>query len=51
MGLIVGLLGVLLHNGVENIFEVPMMASYFWLLLGMTAALPHLEGQETPPAE
>jgi O-antigen ligase len=51
VGLIVGLLGVLLHNGVENIFEVPMMASYFWLLLGMTAALPHLEGQETPPAE
>lgn len=50
-GLIAGLLGVLLHNGVENIFEVPMMSTYFWLLLGMTAALPHLEGQETPPVE
>lgn len=50
-GLIAGLLGVLLHNGVENIFEVPMMTTYFWLLLGMTAALPHLEGQETPPLE
>ncbi len=50
-GLIAGLMGVLLHNVVENIFEVPMMATYFWLLLGMTAALPHLEGQETPPLE
>lgn len=50
-GLIAGLLGVLLHNGVENIFEVPLMSAYFWLLLGMTAALPHLEGQETPPVE
>jgi len=51
VGLIVGLVGVLLHNVVENIFEVPMMAVYFWLLLGMTAALPHLEGQESPPVE
>lgn len=50
-GLITGLIGVLLHNGVENIFEVPMMTSYFWLLLGMTAVLPHLAGQETPPLE
>lgn len=50
-GLIAGLLGVLLHNTVENIFEVPMMTTYFWLLLGMTAALPHLEGQESPPVE
>lgn len=48
-GLIAGLIGVLLHNGVENIFEVPMMTVYFWLLLGMTAVLPDLEGQETPP--
>jgi O-antigen ligase len=50
-GLIAGLLGVLLHNGVENIFEVPMMSTYFWLLLGMTAALPHLKNQETPPLD
>jgi uncharacterized membrane protein YuzA (DUF378 family) len=48
---VAGLLGVLLHNGVENIFEVPMMTTYFWLLLGMTAALPHLKGQETPPLD
>jgi O-antigen ligase len=41
-GIIAGLCGVLLHNVVENIFEVPMMACYFWLLLGVLAALPHL---------
>lgn len=51
VGLIAGLLGVLLHNGVENIFEVPMMSTYFWLLLGMAAALPHLDGQESPPLD
>lgn len=51
VGLISGLLGVLLHNGVENIFEVPMMTVYFWLLVGITAVLPYLEGQDTPPVE
>ncbi|MFX4262623.1 O-antigen ligase family protein [Pelotomaculum propionicicum] len=50
-GLFAGLMGVLLHNGVENIFEVPTMCVYFWLLLGMAAALPHLGGQETPPLD
>lgn len=43
VGIIAGLCGVLVHNAVENIFEVPMMATYFWLLLGMLAALPYLE--------
>ncbi|MCL6639064.1 MAG: O-antigen ligase family protein [Firmicutes bacterium] len=42
-GIIAGLCGVLIHNAVENIFEVPMMTTYFWLLLGTVAALPHLE--------
>ncbi len=31
-----GLAGVLVHNLVENVFEVPMMNTYFWL---MTAVL------------
>lgn len=31
-----GLVGVLVHNLVENVFEVPMMNTYFWL---MTAIL------------
>lgn len=50
-GLFAGLMGVLLHNGVENIFEVPSMTVYFWLLLGLAAALPHLDGQDTPPLD
>ncbi|HBV96281.1 MAG TPA: polymerase [Desulfotomaculum sp.] len=44
--LITGLLGVALHNSVENIFEVPMMATYFWFLAGVLLSLPHIE--ETP---
>ncbi|MFW5648913.1 MAG: O-antigen ligase family protein [Candidatus Alkaliphilus sp. MAG34] len=32
IGIFTGLLGVLAHNLVENVFEVPMMTSYFWLL-------------------
>ena len=42
-GVLAGLCGVLIHNAVENIFEVPMMTTYFWLLLGALAAMPHLE--------
>ncbi|MDH7577567.1 MAG: O-antigen ligase family protein [Bacillota bacterium] len=36
-GITAGLLGVLAHNGVENIFEVPMMQTLFWILLGTVA--------------
>ncbi|MCL4441114.1 MAG: O-antigen ligase family protein [Firmicutes bacterium] len=41
--LITGLLGVTLHNSVENIFEVPMMSTYFWFLAGVLLSLPHIE--------
>ncbi|MFZ5648385.1 MAG: O-antigen ligase family protein [Bacillota bacterium] len=44
--LITGLLGVALHNSVENIFEVPMMATYFWFLFGVLLSLPHIEGSD-----
>lgn len=37
-----GLTAVLLHNAVENIFEVPLMSTLFWLVLGLLLALPHL---------
>lgn len=47
--LITGLLGVTLHNAVENIFEVPMMSTYFWLLAGILLSLPHID--ETPRQE
>lgn len=46
-GLLAGLTGVLAHNAVENIFEVPMMAVYFWFFLGLLLALPDL----SPPTE
>lgn len=42
-GILAGLTGVMLHNGVENIFEVPMMASYFWFMAGMLAVIPELK--------
>ncbi len=41
-----GLLGIAAHNAVENIFEVPMMTSYFWLLAGMLLALPAISNAE-----
>jgi len=40
LGVFAGLLGILAHNAVENIFEVPMMATYFWFFLGLLASLP-----------
>ena len=40
LGVLAGLLGILAHNAVENIFEVPMMATYFWFFLGLLASLP-----------
>lgn len=40
--LFTGLIAVILHNGVENIFEVPFMNSYFWFLCGLVLASPFL---------
>lgn len=39
IAIIAGLFGVIVHNCVENVFEVPMMTSCFWLLV---AVLMHL---------
>lgn len=39
IGIFAGLVGVICHNFVENIFEVPMMTSCFWLL---AAVMMHL---------
>ncbi len=39
IGIISGLFGIMIHNFVENVFEVPMMTSCFWLLV---AVLMHL---------
>ena len=43
LGILAGLVGILAHNFVENVFEVPMMASYFWFFLGLVAALPQVQ--------
>lgn len=42
-GILAGLLGVVLHNGVENIFEVPFMNTFFWLLTGFILSFPYLK--------
>lgn len=39
IGILAGLSGVIVHNWVENVFEVPMMASCFWFLV---AVMMHL---------
>jgi len=39
LGLACGMLAVALHNMVENIFEVPFMALYFWLFGGLLTGL------------
>lgn len=35
IGIFAGLFGVIVHNFVENVFEVPMMTSCFWLLVAV----------------
>lgn len=45
-GIAAGLIGILIHNGVENIFEVPMMQTLFWVTLGVAAQLPAGADQE-----
>ena len=50
-GFLGGLVGVLAHNLVENIFEVPAMASYFWLTAGLLFALPAVEARSEKPPE
>jgi len=41
-GIFAGLAGVICHNFVENIFEVPMMVSCFWLLVAVMMHLWYL---------
>jgi putative inorganic carbon (HCO3(-)) transporter len=37
-GVYAGLIAVILHNFVENIFEMPFMSIYWWLIAGATIA-------------
>jgi len=42
-GIFTGLLAVLFHSGVENIFEIPYLSTYFWLAAGLLAGMPSNE--------
>lgn len=46
-GIMAGLLGLLLHNVVENVFEVPMINTYFWFFAGMVGTFPWLTANLT----
>ncbi len=39
IGLFCGMIGVLVQNFFENIFEVPMMVTYFWICAGLLMVL------------
>lgn len=47
-GIVTGLVAVIFHNAVENIFEVPFMNSYFWFLTGLLLSFPFLKETTTP---
>lgn len=38
-GIMAGLCGVITHNWVENVFETPLMASVFWVFVGVIMAM------------
>ena len=39
IALVTGETAVLIHNAVENIFEVPFLNAYFWLIAGLTLSM------------
>lgn len=45
LGLWGGLLAVIFHNTVENIFEIPFLNTYFWFVTGLLSRLPALAGE------
>jgi hypothetical protein len=40
-GIIAGLSGIILYNLFENMFEIPLISSYFWLLAGIVMFLAY----------
>jgi len=50
-GIFAGLAAVLAHNIAENVFEVPMMTTYFWLLVGILMHLWRLATVEKKASE
>lgn len=45
-GALAGICGVLVHNFVENIFEVPMIVTYFWTCAAIIMILAYSSGDE-----
>jgi hypothetical protein len=45
-GLFAGMLGVLIHNIVENIFEIPYMVTYFWTLAALIVAISRVDAMK-----
>ncbi len=45
-GALAGMAGVVTHNLVENVFEVPMMVTYFWLLAAIIIFLGYIYYKE-----
>jgi len=39
IGMLSGMIGVMAHNFVENVFEVPAMVTYFWIITAMVIYL------------
>ncbi len=49
IGAFAGLFGVMVHNVVENVFEVPMMTAYFWIITALIMYwFTHLQLKEKP---
>lgn len=45
-GVFTALIAIMLHNAVENIFEVPYLNTYFWFLTGALFSYPFLTRKE-----
>ncbi|MDD4297717.1 MAG: O-antigen ligase family protein, partial [Ruminiclostridium sp.] len=44
-GIVAGLSGVIMYNLFENMFEIPLISSYFWLLAGVVMFLAYGQPQ------
>lgn len=47
VGILAGLSGVIIHNFVENVFEVPLMASLFWLMAAVMMSFWYINDRKT----
>lgn len=45
-GIFVALIAILGHNMVENLFEFPLISTYFWFFLGVLLAIPLISSPE-----